>query len=424
MDRRSPADPPADITGLRQQLQTLRQTVTTLEALLERYATSEQALRASEEQFRLLVTSVRDYAIFMLDPEGHIVSWNTGAQLIKGYAAAEILGQHFSIFYPPADLAAGKPTRELEIAVREGVYQEEGWRVRKDGSLFWASVVITALFDADGTLQGFGKVTRDLTERKRADDAQQQLRAQELQLTRMELAREQAEANVRLRDAFLSETAHELRTPVTAVLGFAELLQRRLDRAEFTPERVAKPVQAVILQAQRLNRLTTLLLDLPRLEQGKRVLARVPMELDHAVAQVAHELQLLSERHTIALDLPTLPVIIEGDTLRVEQVIYNLVQNAIKYSPAGSSITVALCADGPDAVLTVRDAGMGIPAADLPHVFDRFYRATNSVSASISGFGIGLSLVKEVVELHGGTVTVQSSVGQGTTVRVALPRSG
>lgn len=212
-----------------------------------------QTLIQSEEQFRLLVSGVRDYAIFMLDPQGYIVSWNTGAQLIKGYRADEIIGQHFSIFYP-AEAAADHPAHELEIATREGVYEEEGWRVRKDGSLFWANVVITALYDDDGTLRGFGKVTRDLTERKRAEVAQQQLQEQQLQLMREQLRREQAEADVRLRDDFLSAVAHELRTPITSVLAYAQLLQRRFEREELTPERFQKPVYAIAEQAQRLDR--------------------------------------------------------------------------------------------------------------------------------------------------------------------------
>jgi PAS domain S-box-containing protein len=141
---------------------------------MDRHA--DQALHQSEERFRLLVRAVREYAIFMLDPQGYIVSWNTGAQLIKGYTDDEIIGRHFSIF-PAEAVAVGHPAHELQRATREGVYEEEGWRVRKDGSLFWANVVITALLADDGTLRGFGKVTRDLTERKQAEDAQRQLRA-------------------------------------------------------------------------------------------------------------------------------------------------------------------------------------------------------------------------------------------------------
>ncbi len=386
---------------------------------MDRHA--DQALHQSEERFRLLVRAVREYAIFMLDPQGHIVSWNTGAQLIKGYTEEEILGRHFSIFYPAEAVAVGHPAHELQCATREGVYEEEGWRVRKDGSLFWANVVITALYADDGTLRGFGKVTRDLTERKQAEDAQRQLRERELQLVREQATRVQAEANVRLRDAFLNATAHELRTPVTSVLGYAQLLQRRLHQEERIPERLQKPMRAIVEHVQRLDRLTTMLLDITRLEHGKLVLEHVPINLRHSIERVVDELQLLTERHTIVRELSAAPLTVAGNALRLEQVLYNLVQNAIKYSPEGGTITVTARPDGQQAVITVTDEGMGIRAEDLPRVFERFYRAANIPQLTMSGLGLGLYLVREFVGLHGGTVEVQSVVGQGTTFRVTLP---
>jgi PAS domain S-box-containing protein len=382
---------------------------------------AEEALLQSEERFRLLVSQVRDYAIFMLDAEGHIATWNLGAQLIKGYRADEIIGQHFSIFYPPEDVAARKPERKLEIAAAEGVHEDEGWRVRKDGTYFWASVVITALHDNQGVLRGFSKVTRDLTERKRAEDVQRQLQAQEVQIAREQAARAQAEANVRVRDAFLSATAHELRTPVTSMFGYAELLQRRFSRGDFSPERAQKPIHAIITQAQRLDRLTTMLLDITRLEHGKVLLDRQPIDLRWNIEQVVQELRLLTEYHSITFDLPADPVIVEADELRMEQVLYNLVQNAVKYSPEGGTITVRAWSEAQQAVITVTDMGVGISAEDLPHVFDRFYRATNISEAHISGLGLGLHLVKEFVTLHGGSVDVQSALGRGSTFRVTLP---
>jgi PAS domain S-box-containing protein len=382
---------------------------------------AEEALRQSEERFRLLVSRVRDYAIFMLDPQGYIATWNAGAELIKGYRADEIIGQHFSVFYPPEDQASHKPQRILQIAAADGVYEDEGWRVRKDGSAFWADVVITAVYDDQGVLRGFGKVTRDLTERKRAEDTQRQVQAQDLQLAREQAARAQAEADLRLRDAFLSTTAHDLRTPVTAVAGYAELLQRRLERGEFTPERVQKSLHALRVQTQRLNRLTTMLLDLTRLEHGKMVLDCTPIDLRPSIERVSQELQLLTVTHTILVDLPPAPLMVEADALRLEQVLYNLVQNAIKYSPHGGTITVAAWQDEQQTVVSVTDQGVGIPAAELAQVFDRFYRATNVPQGSINGLGLGLHLVKEFVALHGGEVDVQSVVGVGSCFRVRLP---
>ena len=413
-------DPQQEIGELRYRIHLLRQTVADMETLLDRFAAAEHALRQSEEQFRLLVDGVRDYAIFTLETRGYITSWNTGAQLIKGYSADDIIGRHFSTFYPPEDVAARKPERELEIAIAEGVYKEEGWRIRKDGSSFWASVVLTALYDR-GILRGFGKVTRDLTERKHAEDAQRQLQEQELLLVREQAAREQVEATMLQHSAFLSATAHELRTPVTSVLGFAQLLQRRLNRGDIALERLRDPVRTIAEQASRLDRVTTMLLDIARLEHGHFTLARIPLDLRSAIERIVRELQLLSERHTLTTDLPQAPLTIAGDELRLEQAIYNLVQNAIKYSPRGGTVHVTAQNDGPHAIVTVADEGIGIAPDALPHVFDRFYRATNSSSATISGLGLGLYLVKEFVTLHSGTIDVQSVVDQGTTFRMVLP---
>ena len=392
-----------------------------MDDLSGRASNVDPSLRMSEEQFRLLVTGVRDYAIFMLNTDGYITSWNIGAQLIKGYTADEVIGKYFSIFYPPEEAATGKAARELQIAAQAGVYQEEGWRVRKDGTRFWASVVLTALYDDAGVLRGFSKVTRDLTERKQAEEAQRQLREQELRIAREQAARAEAEANVQLRDAFLNSTAHELRTPVTSVLGYAQLLQRRFERGEFTADRVEKPVYAIVVQAQRLDRLTTALLDITRLEHGKLVLERAPIDLRQSIVRVVQELELLTEDHTIVLDLPESQLVVNGDELRFEQAMYNLVQNAMKYSPQGGTITVAARAVGGQAVMTVADQGVGIPATDLPHVFDRFYRAANIPQATISGLGLGLYLVKEFISMHGGTVDATSVVGKGTTFRITIP---
>src|ERR1044071_8661925 len=187
---------------------------------------AEERLRHSEEMFRLLVASVKDYAIFMLDTGGHIISWNAGAQRIKGYTAEEIIGKHFSIFYPQEDLDSGKPPRELEIATSTGVYEEEGWRLRKDGSRFWANVVITAVRDEHGTLRGFAKVTRDITERKRAEETQRALIEQgprlegEDERRRAEQSSRVAQEANRAKDEFLMTLSHELRTPMTAILGW------------------------------------------------------------------------------------------------------------------------------------------------------------------------------------------------------------
>lgn len=411
----------SEIELLRARLRSLRRAVDETEDLLNRYINAEQALRESEERFRLLVAAVKDYAIFMLDINGNILSWNSGAQRIKGYSANEIIGKHFSTFYTPEDLEDGKPARELVIATAEGQYQEEGWRVRKDGTLFWAHVLITAVFDEHGKLRGFAKVTRDMTERKRAEEERERLYQSEVQLMQERAARQQAEVMLKLRDEFLMVTAHELRTPITTLLGYTELLKRRLDQGKVSAERMERPIQAVIEQAQRLDRLTNTLLDMSWLEQGHVAIQRHDVDLRDVMRRVIDSFTLLVEHHQLTLTLPSKPLIVTGDELRMEQIFYNLLQNAVKYSPNGGAITIELRAEEQQALVRITDSGIGIRSEDLPFLFDRFYRATNVSAQQISGLGIGLYIVKELVTIHGGTIDVQSVPEQGTTFSIRLP---
>jgi PAS domain S-box-containing protein len=399
----------------------VRESLDEMENLLARYQSSREALHHSEQQFRLLVEGVTEYAIFMLDTGGHILSWNAGAQRIKGYTASEIIGRHFSTFYLPEDIADDKPARELVIATAEGRYAEEGWRVRKDGSLFWANVLITALFNQQGELQGFAKVTRDMTERKQAEEQRELLREHELQLLREREARARAEALNQLRQDFLAVIAHELRTPVTSLLGYAELLMRRMERGRLTPENIEQPVRTVVEQGRRLERLTGMLLDVTRLEGDQILLTPAPLDVMELLERVLRGLYILAEQHTIEARLLQHPVIILGDELRLEQVFYNLLHNAIKYSPPGSIITIETRADEAQFTAIIADQGVGIPTDDLPHIFERFYRAANVNSAHAVGMGVGLYLVKQLVTLHKGTITVESELGVGSTFTITLP---
>jgi len=382
---------------------------------------AQEALRQSEERFRLLVEGVRDYAIFMLDPTGHIVSWNSGAQLIKGYAAHEIIGRHFSIFYPSEDIRNRKPERELRIAVVEGRYEEEGWRLRKDGSRFWANVLITALFDAHGQLQGFGKVTRDMTERKLAEEQRDQLREREWQLLQEREARAQIEATERMRDSFLTVLAHELRTPLTSLLGNAELLLRRGQRNGDLSEQGQRNLKVIVNQAARLNDMISLQLDISRLHTGQLRIERAPIDVGAVARQIVEEFLPTLTAHTLTYSGSDTPLLIEGDELRLIQVLQNLVQNAIKYSPAGGTVEVKVERHDKTVRVAVSDTGVGIPQTELSHLFQRFYRASNVDERQISGLGIGLYVVKELVTLHGGTVDVMSEEGYGSTFIITLP---
>lgn len=410
-----------DLGDLQARLEMLRQSIDEIEALLQQYRSWKEAMRQSEQQFRLLVEGVMDYAIFMLDKGGHILSWNMGAQRIKGYSADEIIGQHFSIFYPPEEVAAGKPANELAIATAEGRYTEEGWRVRKDGSLFWASVLITPLYNEQRELQGFAKVTRDMTERKEAEEQRERLRERELQLLREQEARSRAEALNELRQNFLTVVAHELRTPVTSLLGYAELLLRRGERGTLTPENIQRPIRTIVEQIHRLDRLTTMLLDVTRLEGERMELQLAPLDIAELIQRVVRGIYILAENHTFSVQTPPEPVLIMGDEARLEQVFYNLLHNGIKYSPQGGTIGVTMEVDGGQFRVRISDQGVGIPPEDLPRIFERFYRATNVKAVHAAGMGVGLYLVKELVTLHGGELTVESTLGAGTTFIVTLP---
>jgi PAS domain S-box-containing protein len=382
---------------------------------------AQEALRQSEERFRLLVEGVRDYAIFMLDPTGHVVSWNSGAQLIKGYTAAEIIGRHFSIFYPPEDVRSGKPEWELRIATAEGRYEEEGWRLRKDGSRFWANVLITALFDQHGELRGFAKVTRDMTERKLVQEQRERLHERELQLLHEREERARMEATARMRDAFLTVLAHELRTPLTSLLGNAQLLLRRVQREGLLSGRNQRSLQVVVNQSERLNEMVSLQLDISRLHTGQLQIERLPVDVAVLVRQVVEEVQPSLTRHNVSCRGSDMPLLVEGDRLRLFQVLNNLIQNAIKYSPEGGVVQVQVERQDATVRVAVTDEGIGIPQAELPQLFQRFYRATNVDDDKISGFGVGLYLVKEIVTLHGGTVDVVSKEGRGSTFIITLP---
>jgi PAS domain S-box-containing protein len=359
---------------------------------------------SAEDRFRLLVESVTDYAIFMLDREGRVDSWNRGAERLKGYRPDEILGKHFSVFYPPEVVAAGYCERELEIAAREGRVEDEGWRVRKDGSRFWADVVITALRDRGGALLGFAKVTRDLTERRRAEEE------------RLRLA--EAQAAVRLRDEFLAMASHELRTPVAALRLQVQSLQRRRDALDAS---VARLVGRATDTTDRLASLVDALLDVSRLTTGRFELHRQRADLSAVVAANVERLRPVAAHVGSRIDLETATGLAgDWDVVRLEQVVTNLLSNAVKFG-AGAPVSVRAFAEGERAVLTVCDEGPGIPAEVLPRIFERFERA--SAASQYGGLGLGLFIAREIVEAHGGTLRAENRPGGGARFTIELPRS-
>jgi PAS domain S-box-containing protein len=368
-------------------------------------ATSPLMRHEEEERMRLLVESIRDYAVFLLDSGGHVRSWNNGAQIIKGYRADEIIGKHISTFYTPAERDGGKPGRLLGIAVRDGRVEDEGWRVRKDGSRFWADVVITALRSPgpDGDVIGFVKVTRDLTDR---------LRAQE---ERLRLAH--AEEAIRLRDEFLSIASHELRTPLTALQLQLESLE---EAASGSSSKVMNKVTGAVRSTQRLGVLIDSLLDVSRIATGQLDLHPEAMDLGASTILLLDGLRDAAERSGSQLTFvaPEQAVRGEWDRVRIDQLLMNLVANAIKYG-AGRPVEVTLHQEDSFAVLTVRDHGPGISPEDMKRIFERFERATSM--RNYGGFGLGLYVAREVARAHGGSIDVQNLADGGACFTVRLP---
>jgi len=367
---------------------------------------AEEALRQSEERFRLLVSEVTDYAILMLDPEGHIANWNAGAERIKGYKAQEIIGQHFSRFYPTEDVERGKPADELKIAAEEGRLEDEGWRVRKDGSRFWANVVITALRDGSGRLLGFAKVTRDITEHKRT---------QELIM----YAKEEAERASNFKDQFLSTMSQELRTPLNAVLGFSDLLAD--ERYGALNDRQQRYVSHIHTGGKHLLRLISDILDLSKIEAGRMELTIEDVEVENAFSEVLSSLQPLADKKSQTLVQQVEPDLqVHADATRFKQVLMNLIGNAIKFTPEGGHIEIAARQMDQQVKVEVRDNGPGIPADEQQRIFEAFVRLTESGTAT-EGTGLGLAITARLVELHGSKLKVESLPGAGTCFYFALP---
>ncbi|HEY2796546.1 MAG TPA: PAS domain S-box protein [Thermoanaerobaculia bacterium] len=361
---------------------------------------AEQSLRESEERFRLLIEGVRDYAIFALTAEGRIATWNAGAERIKGYRAEEVLGKSFSIFYTPEAIARGKPEWMLNAAMEHGSIEDVDWRVRKDGRRFWANVVLTALRDEHGELRGFAKVTRDLTERRQIDELQQA---------------------DRFKNEFLALLAHELRNPLAPIRSAIQVLSRQ---SPANPE-VAHAQEIADRQIRHMARLLDDLLDVARISQGKLEIRREALDVTEIARRaVAAELPLIEERGLeLSVDLPDEPLGVDADPVRLQQILVNILNNAAKYTDTGGRIALSARAEGGQAVIRVRDTGIGIDPTMAPRLFEPFVQAERREKRSVGGVGLGLAVVKQLVELHEGSVHVFSAgLGRGSEFVVRLPQ--
>ncbi|HEY5417199.1 MAG TPA: PAS domain-containing sensor histidine kinase [Gemmatimonadaceae bacterium] len=402
----------------------------------------------TNELYRLLVESVKDYAIFALDPNGYVVSWNPGAQRFKGYTASEIIGKHFSVFYPPEDLAARKPQIELEIAAEVGRLEDEGWRVRKDGTQFWANVVITALRGADGELVGFAKVTRDLTQRRAAElqaleDARRiaveealrraaEMRSTELvdlldrtrrQAEEIEHRRNEADVANRTKTEFLAAMSHELRTPLNAIAGYVQLLMLGV-RGPLTDEQ-AIDLGRIQRSQQHLLSLINDILNFSRLEAGAVTyeIGSVPLGTVLEAATSMISLQAAAKQITLTLEPcpPTMRAL--ADDSKLEQVLLNLLSNAVKFTQRGGHVSIR-CEAADDHVLTrVQDDGPGIPADRLADIFEPFVQLDRALGNPREGVGLGLAISRDLARGMQGDLTVESIPGKGSTFTVSLKRA-
>ncbi|MBD8151076.1 PAS domain S-box protein [Pseudomonas fluorescens] len=365
-------------------------------------AERERALRENEERLRLIIDGVKDYGIFALDIAGYVTSWNAGAERIKGYTEQEIIGQHFSLFYLPQECPQ-HPAMALDEATRKGHYMEEGWRLRQDGTRFWASVVITAQFDATGALRGFSKITRDITDRRAAEIA-------------LGTAREEAERASRAKSEFLSRMSHELRTPLNSILGFAQLLD--LDSAAGQKAQVGHILRA----GQHLLTLINEVLDIAKIEAGRLPLNIEPIPLAGTLQEA---LALVSPMAADAgIQLQTLPTLaadigIVADRQRLTQVLLNLLSNAIKYNRPEGQVSIEVKIEGQRIGVSVCDTGKGIAANHIGQLFKPFERL--GADPNVEGSGLGLALSKSLLEKMNGGLSVHSQHDIGSRFTLELP---
>jgi PAS domain S-box-containing protein len=363
----------------------------------------EEALRRSEERFRVLVEGLKDYAMFVLDPEGRIASWNAGAERIHGYKAQEIQGRPGALFYPQAAIDKKWPEQELALAREQGRFEGEAQRVRKDGSTFWANVVVMPLYDQEGVLDGYANVTRDLTDIRRVES--------------LEKAEQQT-------SGFLASLAHELRNPLAPINNALHLLSLR-PAADSTDKWVREVLQR---QTAQMTRLIDDLLDVSRVTRSAILLNKQVLDV-RAVLRAAVDAAMQwmqARRHAVSVDFAQdEPLTVLGDEKRLTQVLQNLLHNAARYTPEGGRVTVSARREDADVVIAVKDNGVGMDAELLRSAFDMFKQGRQAQQRPQGGLGIGLTLVQRLIRLHGGTVIARSPGADcGSEFVIRLPAVG
>jgi PAS domain S-box-containing protein len=384
-------------------------------------------LRLSEEshQFQHLVSSVINYAIFAMDLDGRIISWNPGAERMKLWKAEEIIGQHLRMLYLPPDRAAGRAEAHLREASERGFYQGEAQRMRKNGEIFEAFVSITPIFDEHGVHIGYSKVTQELTEQKRLEAHRSEIA--DMEQARVVREREVAEERIEAlqeasahKDDFLGILSHELRTPINAIMGFGSILDDEIPGP--LNDEQHRFMRKILRGSEDLLSLINDLLDMSRIQAGKFTLEPQPMHFPTVAGEVLANLRPLAEQKQLTLSSALGDVgPMVADPQRIGQVLLNLVNNAIKFTPNGGAVTVRAKAENGQLYCEVADTGVGIAPADQPRLFKRFSQLDNSNTRSAKGTGLGLSISQALIEAHGGRIAVESEPGHGAKFWFTLP---
>lgn len=377
---------------------------------------NEESLRQSEIRYRSLVEQVKDYGIFLMDDKGRIISWNEGAKRIKGYTAEEIIGKYFTIFYPEEELLNEKPAYELKVARSEGQYEEEGWRIRKGGTRFWANIVITAVYNNNGNLIGFSKVTRDLTEKKEAEkalrdsfDKYREL-AEQLKISNAELA----EANKEL-EQFTYIVSHDLQEPIRSIKSFLKLIEIKIQAEEY--QQLQLYIKKAAHTADRMKELIQNLLHYSQLSKVDVIINQINIE--QLFSEAFENLKTLIRESNAQIRMESELKWVKGDKVQLLQLIQNLLSNAMKFTDKQSpEIRIRVMEENGYPKFSISDNGIGIATDDLRKVFEIFRRL--HTEKEIPGTGIGLAICKKIVERHRGNIWLESAPRKGTTFYFTL----